>query len=376
MQVTLIEPEEPTGTHRDIDAIQSDLDADQALVDEYLQLKGYLAKAPREPEAPEPCQVQDTAADLKAHQDNRDTILRSIQNLERKRDQLEPEEWAAADLDGIESQHDKRDLWEQKLKLLAQGHICCPECGHEWPVADLGELADVELTERPEMTRREITAHRARIGNSDEIAKLDAEIAKLEVPEDRSADLSSRQTYDQQLAVAVRMLDNVVDVSNFPLPQQEAEAKAKRRIGLGVTGVADALAMVGVRYGSDKAAEVLDDWMHHLSRAAYIASVELAEEKGAFPLFEAEKFLASGNMLQMDADVRTLVGKYGIRNSHLTSIAPTGTISLYAGNVSSGIEPVFAYSYTRKVLQPDGSRTEETVEDYEATLWRNSASVR
>ena len=176
---------------------------------------------------------------------------------------------------------------------------------------------------------------------------------------------------DGLVTTAVRMMDNVVDASRFPLPQQEAEAKAKRRIGLGVTGLADALLMVGSRYGSDQAADLTETWMHQIARAAYLASVELAREKGAFPLFDADKYLASGTMQHMDADVCAAIRQYGIRNALLTSIAPTGTISLYAGNVSSGIEPVFAYAYTRKVLQKDGSRTEEEVVDYAVQMWRD-----
>jgi ribonucleoside-diphosphate reductase alpha chain len=175
---------------------------------------------------------------------------------------------------------------------------------------------------------------------------------------------------DHLVRVAVRAMDNVVDASRFPLPEQAAEAKAKRRIGLGVTGLADALLMVGLRYGSEEAAKVTEIWMHAIARAAYLASVDLAKEKGAFPLFDADGFLASGNMARMDTDVREAIAKHGIRNALLTSVAPTGTISLYAGNVSSGIEPVFAYAYTRKVLQKDGSRTEEEVVDYAVRLWR------
>jgi len=128
--------------------------------------------------------------------------------------------------------------------------------------------------------------------------------------------------------------------------------------------------MVGLRYGSEEAAKTCEDWMRQIARSAYLASVDLAREKGAFPLFEAEKFLASGNMERMDGDVREAVRTHGIRNALLTSVAPTGTISLYAGNVSSGIEPVFAYAYKRKVLQKDGSRTEEEVVDYAVHLWR------
>ncbi|MDD9977317.1 MAG: adenosylcobalamin-dependent ribonucleoside-diphosphate reductase, partial [Boseongicola sp.] len=173
------------------------------------------------------------------------------------------------------------------------------------------------------------------------------------------------------VTTAVRMMDNVVDASKFPLEAQAQEAQAKRRIGLGVTGLADALLMVGARYGSEEAARLTEQWLKTIARAAYLASAALAKEKGPFPLFDAEKFLASGSMQEMDEDVRDEIGENGIRNALLTSIAPTGTISLYAGNVSSGIEPVFAYSYTRKVLQKDGSRTEEEVVDYAVQMWRD-----
>lgn len=172
------------------------------------------------------------------------------------------------------------------------------------------------------------------------------------------------------VATAVRMMDNVVDASRFPLQEQKVEALAKRRIGLGVTGLADALLMVGERYGSVEGAAVTERWMGLIARAAYRASARLAEEKGAFPLYDAKKFLDNDSMLSMDEETRELVAEHGIRNALLTSVAPTGTISLYAGNVSSGIEPVFAYSYTRKVLQNDGSRSEEEVVDYAVDLWR------
>jgi ribonucleoside-diphosphate reductase alpha chain len=171
--------------------------------------------------------------------------------------------------------------------------------------------------------------------------------------------------------VAVRMMDNVVDISRFPLGAQRQEAQAKRRIGLGVTGLADALLMLGLRYGSDKAVRQTEIWMHKIACAAYLASVDLAREKGPFPLFDAESFLASGTMQEMDESVREAIAQHGIRNALVTSIAPTGTISLYAGNVSSGIEPVFAYAYRRKVLQKDGSRTEEEVVDYAVQMWRD-----
>ncbi|AZY93887.1 MULTISPECIES: adenosylcobalamin-dependent ribonucleoside-diphosphate reductase [Paracoccus] len=176
---------------------------------------------------------------------------------------------------------------------------------------------------------------------------------------------------DDLVRTAVRMMDNVVDASKFPLDAQAEEARNKRRIGLGVTGLADALLMLGLRYGADDAVAQTRVWMKAIARSAYLASVELAKEKGAFPLFDAKKYLASGFMSKMDADVRDAIGKHGIRNALLTSIAPTGTISLYAGNVSSGIEPVFAYAYKRKVLQKDGSRTEEEVVDYAVQMWRD-----
>jgi ribonucleoside-diphosphate reductase alpha chain len=178
------------------------------------------------------------------------------------------------------------------------------------------------------------------------------------------------EALDKLVRLAVRMMDNVVDASRFPLPQQAEEARNKRRIGLGVTGLADALLMLGQRYGSVEAATQTEAWMKAIARSAYLASVDLAREKGPFPLFDAEKYLATGTMMAMDDDVRDAIRTHGIRNALLTSIAPTGTISLYAGNVSSGIEPVFAYAYTRKVLQKDGSRTEEEVVDYAVRLWR------
>ena len=192
----------------------------------------------------------------------------------------------------------------------------------------------------------------------------------VEAPFERGAQLSAAALQDL-VATAVRMMDNVVDASNFPLEAQALEARNKRRIGLGVTGLADALLMLGLRYGSEAAARQTEDWLHAIARAAYLASVQLAKEKGAFPLFEAGPYLASGAMQGMDEDVRAEIATHGIRNALLTSIAPTGTISLYAGNVSSGIEPVFAYAYTRKVLQKDGSRSEEEVVDYAVQMWRD-----
>ena len=172
------------------------------------------------------------------------------------------------------------------------------------------------------------------------------------------------------VGVAIRMMDNTIDVSGFPLEQQRQEAVAKRRIGLGMTGLADALMMVGLRYGSPEAAERAGEWARQINRAAYMVSARLAAEKGAFPLFDREAYLAGETVREMDDDVRALIAQHGIRNALLTSVAPTGTISLVADNVSSGVEPVFALAYTRKVLQPDGSRVEEEVSDYALRRYR------
>jgi ribonucleoside-diphosphate reductase alpha chain len=175
---------------------------------------------------------------------------------------------------------------------------------------------------------------------------------------------------DELVATAVRMMDNTIDVSGFPLEAQRQEALAKRRIGLGVTGLADALIMCRVTYGSDAAVALAARWTKRISREAYLASANLAAEKGAFPLFDREPYLAGETICALDADVRDAIATHGIRNALLTSIAPTGTISLLADNVSSGIEPVFAFAYTRKVKNADGSFREEEVSDHAVRRYR------
>jgi ribonucleoside-diphosphate reductase alpha chain len=170
--------------------------------------------------------------------------------------------------------------------------------------------------------------------------------------------------------LAVRMMDNVVDLSRFPLPQQREEAEAKRRIGLGVTGLADALILCGVRYGSAEATQLTERWMAVLRHEAYLASTALAAEKGAFPKFERDAYLAGETIAGLDPEIRDAIARHGIRNALVTSIAPTGTISLFADNVSSGIEPVFAFHHTRQVRQPDGTRRTEEVSDYAYRLFR------
>ena len=169
---------------------------------------------------------------------------------------------------------------------------------------------------------------------------------------------------ERLVATAIRMLDNAIDVSRFPLEEQRAEAKAKRRIGLGVTGLADALIFCKVKYGSPDSITLIRQWLAAISHAAYRASVELAKEKGPFPLYDINPYLSRPHIQALPPDIYNAIAQHGIRNALLTSIAPTGTISLFADNVSSGIEPVFAFRYTRKVLQPDGTRTEEQVCDY------------
>ena len=181
-----------------------------------------------------------------------------------------------------------------------------------------------------------------------------------EVDEGQLADLTR---------TAVRMLDNVIDISRYPLAQQRDEAKAKRRIGLGITGLADALLFCGATYGSADAVELTGQWLGTIKREAYRASALLAAEKGPFPLYDP-CMLERPNLLSLDGDTRALIAEHGLRNGCLTSIAPTGTTSLLAGNVSSGIEPVFAYSYTRKIRQADGSTREEQVEDHAMRVWR------
>ena len=172
------------------------------------------------------------------------------------------------------------------------------------------------------------------------------------------------------VTTAVRMMDNTIDISRFPLPEQEQEAKTKRRIGLGITGLADALIMCNARYGSAEAVYLSETWLKTIQRAAYLASTELAKEKGFFPLFDKSAYLASEALKNIDEDIREAIEAHGMRNALLTSVAPTGTISLFADNVSSGLEPVFSFAYTRHVMMPDGSRRDEEVTDYAYRLFR------
>jgi ribonucleoside-diphosphate reductase alpha chain len=175
---------------------------------------------------------------------------------------------------------------------------------------------------------------------------------------------------EEHVQTAVRFLDNVIDVSHYPLAAQKREAEAKRRIGIGVTGLADALIFCGLDYDSDAARALAGNWLSTIHDAAYMASAELAAERGAFSLYDADAFAASSNVERLSESVKSAIAMHGIRNGCLTSIAPTGTISLLAGNVSSGIEPLFALDYERRVLQPGGSTRQEVTVDYAAALFR------
>ena len=179
------------------------------------------------------------------------------------------------------------------------------------------------------------------------------------------------ETFAATVTTAVRMLDNVLSATVWPLPEQAAEAAAKRRVGLGFTGLGDALIMLGLRYDSDEARDAAAGFAEAMRDAAYRASVALAGEKGAFPLFDAEKYLASGMAARLPEEIRSAIRAGGMRNSHLLSIAPTGTISLaFADNASNGIEPAYAWFYTRRKREADGSMREYRVEDHAWRLWR------
>ncbi len=170
------------------------------------------------------------------------------------------------------------------------------------------------------------------------------------------------EQFDKDIPVVVRAMDNIVDRALYPLTEQYEEAKNKRRMGLGFTGVANALEALGYEYGSPAFIKFLSELTRNFTNECYMASAMLAEEKGPFPLFRPE-YLQGKFIQKLDEDVKEAIYAHGIRNSHLTSIAPTGTISLAADNVSSGIEPVFSYGFDRTIQTYDGPRVER-VDDY------------
>src|SRR5690606_24248527 len=170
----------------------------------------------------------------------------------------------------------------------------------------------------------------------------------------------------------VRALDNVLDVTFWPLEQQRAESAAKRRIGVGFTGMGNALAMLRLRYDRDEGRVMAAKIAERMRDAAYLASIELAKEKGRFPKFDADGYLATGTFASRLPDaIKAQIREHGIRNSHLLSIAPTGTVSLaFADNASNGIEPPFSWMYRRKKRESDGSTSEYAVEDHAWRLFR------
>jgi ribonucleoside-diphosphate reductase alpha chain len=171
--------------------------------------------------------------------------------------------------------------------------------------------------------------------------------------------------------IALRFLDNVIDLSRFPLPSQQQQARATRRVGLGVTGLADLLMMLGMRYGDEASQQWIVQLFQSLRDGLYHASCDLADEKGAFPSLMPDAYLESGFARRLPDAIRKRIATRGIRNSHLLAIAPTGTISLLANNLSSGLEPVFDYNYQRTMLMGDGESKSVQVEDYAWRVWRS-----
>lgn len=176
--------------------------------------------------------------------------------------------------------------------------------------------------------------------------------------------------------IAVRLLDNVIDLSRFPLPLQAEQARGSRRIGLGITGLADALIMLGLHYASEPARRQASEVLGTICHAAYRASIELAAERGSYPFFEREACLQRPFIQRLPEDIRTGIHERGLRNSHLIAIAPTGTISLLADNVSSGIEPVFDFEYRRRVHNSDGGSSSYELRDYALQRWRERFGER
>lgn len=175
---------------------------------------------------------------------------------------------------------------------------------------------------------------------------------------------------ENDAGTAIRFLDDMIDVSQFPLEQQRIQALSARRVGLGITGLADALLMLGLRYDSDEACETAQAWTRAICHSAYRASVDIAKDKGAFPSFERDPYLSASFVRELPSEIRDEIAKHGIRNSQLLAIAPAGTISLLAGGVSSGIEPIFEADYDRAITGDDGQPVVVSCSDYACRLWR------
>ncbi|MDO8458689.1 MAG: ribonucleoside-diphosphate reductase, adenosylcobalamin-dependent, partial [Burkholderiaceae bacterium] len=178
------------------------------------------------------------------------------------------------------------------------------------------------------------------------------------------------------VVIATRFLDNIYELSSFPLKTQEKTAHASRRLGLGITGLADTYLMLGLRYGSPSSLELAEHIMRTIRDAAYRTSVVLAREKGAFSKFDAARYGAAHFVLDLPRDVQDQIATYGIRNSHLLAVAPAGSVSLLANNISSGIEPVFAFDAKRSVRMADGKLKVFDVQDYAVGLFRAQFGVK
>lgn len=199
--------------------------------------------------------------------------------------------------------------------------------------------------------------------------------ALVSAPFTEKAELDRERLRDT-VSVAVRFLDDVIDVSQFPLEEQARQARNTRRIGIGITGLADMLAMMSLNYDSEDGRECARNIMRSIRDTAYGASVELARERGPFPLFEKDKYLDASFIRQLPEHFRSTIARHGIRNSHLLAIAPAGTISLLAGNVSSGVEPIYALEATRQVRSCELTMQRFKVRDYAYELWQGSAGPK
>lgn len=170
--------------------------------------------------------------------------------------------------------------------------------------------------------------------------------------------------------IATRFLDNIIDVSDYPLKAQQNESLATRRIGLGITGLGDLFVMLNIRYGSEVSLQLARQIMKIVSETTWQTSIELANERGSFPLFQANKYLAGNFVKSLSSDIQSQIKKNGMRNSHHNTIAPTGTISLLANNISNGLEPIFMPFYERVVRTADGDEKKFLVRDYAISAWK------
>jgi ribonucleoside-diphosphate reductase alpha chain len=191
----------------------------------------------------------------------------------------------------------------------------------------------------------------------------------VDQPFTRQATLNLR-AIDEVAGLATRFLDNVIDLSRYPLPEQAAQARDVRRLGLGLTGLGDALLMLSLHYDSDAARAQARDALEAIRDGAYRTAIQLAQEKGSFPGYSREAYLAGAYVSSLPADIRDGIARHGIRNSHLIAVAPTGSISLLANNISSGIEPVFSLEAKRRILNRSGHYVTHDVVDYAFDLWR------